>query len=454
MKLNNIISEELIKFIKENYDSEQGSVLDRYFDRKYPSGTGEKPKEKISGEYVGLIFPYDPEERSYVCYKNPKTLDGFDPNCRGVLLEDGDLYVVDNKNLPHTAIIRFLAKRNIIPSGYDYNYSRALPEEFICVHRWGNTNNFALSTAYEENEVEIPPHYLYVMDSASRKGIIKYVNTPHMNESLNSIIDEELQDITNIMSYRPDKDFDSGILYEEEDIDYDLYELQDTIKFNLLNEFILENNPTYTKPCKWYYLNGNVIKSIWEYYIRMKDVRNIKGLDMIERIMTINTLKISNFQYLGGGTSNNPDEDFDYAWDDYLNNFFETGDSGCENLNNFFNQNIDEDSDQETNKENLKEKLKEKFWWYFTDGHASDYGTRPLEILLVQLRKEKTPEQKLITIDKMLNVVHQTSDLAANFIRGGSSALSDISGYNVGADEYGYGEHSVISGKYKMGDYR
>ena len=458
MKLINIISEELLKFLKENYDSEQGSILDTYFDKKHFGG-GET-KKGLSGEFIGTIN-YQPksistnigQQRPYNVYKNPKTLDGFDPNCRGVLLEDGDVYVVDNSNISHGEILFFLENNKIIPKGHKFNYYRELPEEFICVHRWGNTNNFALSTAYEEYEVEIPPHYIYVMESASKKGNIKYVNTPHMDESLNEIIDEELQDITNIMSYRPDNDFDSGILYEEEDIDYDLYELEDTIKYNLLNEFINENNPTYTKPCKWFYLNENVIKSIWEYYIKFKDVRNLKGLATIEKTMTINILKISNFQYLGGGTSSNPDEDFDGAWDDYLDRYFETGDSRCENLNNFLNENIDEDLDQETNKENLKNKLKEKFWWYFSAGHSSDYGIQPLLKLLSQLRKETSPEQKLITIDKMLNVVHQTSDLAANFLRGGSAALSNISGYDVGTDEYGYNTQSVISGKYKMNDY-
>lgn len=50
---------------------------------------------------------------------------------------------------------------------------------------------------------------------------------------------------------------------------------------------------------------------------------------------------------------------------------------------------IDEDNSVEENLELIKEGLKEKFWYYFDYGHSSDYGTRPLEILLTQLKQHK-----------------------------------------------------------------
>ena len=238
-----------------------------------------------------------------------------------------------------------------------------------------------------------------------------------------------------------------------EETDWDLFEMRDEIKYKLFYEFLYENNQDFTKPAKWYYLNENVIRSIWEYYIKYKEVRNFKGLDLIERIMTINTLKISLFSELGGRTQTNPDEDFDDAFDQVITEYLEEGKSYNDNLTNFMSTLIDEDNDIQENLYLIKEKLKEKFWYYFDNGHSSDYGTRPLEILLTQLRQENSPEQKLITIDKMLNVVHQTSDLAENFIRGGSDALSRISDYVID-DGSGWGTtKSVISGKYKLGDY-
>lgn len=266
------------------------------------------------------------------------------------------------------------------------------------------------------------------------------------------IIEEELQDITNIMSYRPDG-FDSGIVNEE--TDWDLFEMRDDIKNKLFYEFLYENNTDYTKRCKWYLIPENLIKTIWEYYIRFKEVKNTKGLDLIERVMTINILKISLFSELGGRTPANPDEDFDDAFDQVILDYLEEGKSYDNNFSNFMSGLVDEDNDTQQNLILIKEELKEKFWYYFEDGHSSDYGTRPLEILLTQLRTANSDEQKLIVVDKMLNVIHQTSDLAANFIRDGAAALSRISGYEVPADGNSqWNSQSVISGQYKLGDYR
>jgi hypothetical protein len=61
-------------------------------------------------------------------------------------------------------------------------------------------------------------------------------------------------------------------------------------------------------------------------------------------------------------------------------------------------------------------------------GFISDYGLKPLEELLVQLLKATSPEEKLLLIDRMLNVVHQRSDIADWFVEGGSHALAQLSG--------------------------
>jgi hypothetical protein len=60
----------------------------------------------------------------------------------------------------------------------------------------------------------------------------------------------------------------------------------------------------------------------------------------------------------------------------------------------------------------------------------SDYGLEPLLKLLHQLRseEEKTPEERLLIIDQMLNIAHQRSDLASWFVVGGSRALNKLAG--------------------------
>lgn len=74
---------------------------------------------------------------------------------------------------------------------------------------------------------------------------------------------------------------ENSVLNEE--TDWDLYEMRDDIKNKLFYEFLYENNADFTKPAKWYLIPENLVKSIWEYYIKFKEVRNVKGLDLIER---------------------------------------------------------------------------------------------------------------------------------------------------------------------------
>ena len=61
-------------------------------------------------------------------------------------------------------------------------------------------------------------------------------------------------------------------------------------------------------------------------------------------------------------------------------------------------------------------------------GFISDYGLKPLEDLLSTLLRASSPEEKLLVIDQMLNVVHQRSDIADWFVEGGKQSLAQLSG--------------------------
>jgi hypothetical protein len=65
----------------------------------------------------------------------------------------------------------------------------------------------------------------------------------------------------------------------------------------------------------------------------------------------------------------------------------------------------------------------------FSNGQymMSDYGLEPLLKLADVLDNAKTPEDILATINKILDVTHQRSDLAELFIEGGSASLDFIS---------------------------
>jgi hypothetical protein len=58
----------------------------------------------------------------------------------------------------------------------------------------------------------------------------------------------------------------------------------------------------------------------------------------------------------------------------------------------------------------------------------SDYGLEKLQKIAVDIIASKTPEEKLLLIDRVLNVVHQREDLAAWFVEGGRNSLDELAG--------------------------
>jgi len=68
-------------------------------------------------------------------------------------------------------------------------------------------------------------------------------------------------------------------------------------------------------------------------------------------------------------------------------------------------------------------------WCQLPDGSDawSDYGMEPLYKLIKELEEQETAEQKIIVINKILDVYHQRGDLASAFIQGGSKSLNQIS---------------------------
>lgn len=182
--------------------------------------------------------------------------------------------------------------------------------------------------------------------------------------------------------------------YNDDDTDWGLYDRLDQVKTDILTGF-LEDKKRGIKEQPWKLIPFPRLKKIWEDYMRMGIVRDTAGLEMIEDIVTDNILKLYVNTELSGHTPVNPDDDFEeYGY---------------------------------------TEQDKEDFWDYVKE--ISDYafddfgGTRPgLTTLLSQVRRAKTPEEKLPLLDQILNVVHQRSDLAALFVEGGSSALSQLSG--------------------------
>jgi hypothetical protein len=212
----------------------------------------------------------------------------------------------------------------------------------------------------------------------------------------------------------------------EDDIDWSLYELKDEILREVIGGFLDAREKGGGKQ-PWSVIPFPRLKKIWEDHIKYGFVRDTKGMDMFENIFTRNILKLYANTELAGHTQS------DMA--DELNDYDQTMDSIWDRTGNY------------------------NFGDYIVGSNGqyriSDYGLEPLGNLLAQLRKEQDYEKKLPIMDKMLNVVHQRSDIAEMFIEGGSNSLNKLSGYYTPEepDKTYSDDVSSISGKYKMSDY-
>jgi len=273
-----------------------------------------------------------------------------------------------------------------------------------------------------------------------------------------------------------------------EDDEYAYYEREDEVKQWIFSDFLYKNTPDFTKTIPWRLVPYPRLKKIWEDYIRSGVIRDTKGLEMIGDIMISNTYKINVLTNLAGHTQWGDEEAFEenigYWVDEQLNCILQqkpvdtnqleipydnpqAGNKQKEpvktepctvQIHPFAQEVIDEkynpdNMDREDARNFLYGDMKGKFFDYYMEdpksgqAYISDYGLKPLVSLSYELSRTTDAKQQLTTIDKMLNVAHQRSDLAGWFVQGGSQALSQLSGYGDPEGE------SVISGKYKMSDY-
>jgi len=279
-------------------------------------------------------------------------------------------------------------------------------------------------------------------------------------KSLNRIIKEEFIKLLKEINYNRD-----------EDIDYSQFEREDEIKQSLFTDFLYHNTPDFTKHVPWKVIPFARLKKIWEDYMYKGFVRDERGLEMIADLMIENTTKVSIFTNLAGhtqwGDQEALDDNIGYWVNEQLNCLFDKPKTDNRNqleipfddpkkgyvkkppapevepctiivhpfAQNFFNDNYEEDMTREKFYELLFEEMTGRFFDYYMNdpegkmgGFISDYGLRPLEELLVQLLRANGAEEKLPIIDRMLNVVHQRSDIASWFVEGGSHALAQLSG--------------------------
>lgn len=186
------------------------------------------------------------------------------------------------------------------------------------------------------------------------------------------------------------------------DKEYDFYEsMEDTIT-DVLHEFLRRKSPDELQP--WRVIKFNRLNKIWNDFVKMGVVRDERGMDEIEAIILTNILKIYANTVITGHTQLRSDE----YWEDVMPGW------------------------RSKSKEE-KEKLEEDFVNYIYDEKAgqyriSDYAMDKLFALASKLLRQNEYDQKLYIIDRILNIVHQRSDLASWFVEGGRRSLSRLSG--------------------------
>ena len=133
-------------------------------------------------------------------------------------------------------------------------------------------------------------------------------------------------------------------------------------------------------------------------------MRDARGIELIENIIIENVKKIQTNTILMGHTPHNPE----HILQDY------------------------EMTMNETDEHDYGD-------WAMDDKGAwriSDYALHNLVNGTLELMHAKTPEEKLVKIDFILNVVHMRSDIASWFVEGGSAGLDELQTQTILKNNY------------------
>ena len=78
-------------------------------------------------------------------------------------------------------------------------------------------------------------------------------------------------------------------------------------------------------------------------------------------------------------------------------------------------------------RKSIPKKVDEELNNIFYKGMISDYACDKLEKLVIDILISKTPEEKLLNSDKILNIIHCRGNLSEFFVEGGRRAIDKIS---------------------------
>ena len=226
LSIAQLIKEELQDFVKDYWqDNNKPSLADKVFAKN--QGVDLKQDTPIDAELVGYINNRHP------VYKNPKNLNGFANNTRGILMANGDLYLGKTLGAFHTYILALLAEHNIVPFAAQYDYDLG-EHDYVAVQRIVFSDVFAQSEVYKE----FPNSYYEIFDNGTAKQpyTFKYLEDDNLNE-LESPLDPNYNAV---MSNIP-PGYVHGILDELNKDKMKNNKVQDVIK-SVIKEFAYEGD--------------------------------------------------------------------------------------------------------------------------------------------------------------------------------------------------------------------
>jgi len=199
---------------------------------------------------------------------------------------------------------------------------------------------------------------------------------------------------------------------EMTDADWSVYEMLSIVKGEVLSSFSealdkhrQTDNEYMQERQLWTTIPYSTFERMWSQFIKFGEVPSQlwKYLDKIEAIITRNILKIDvNTEFAG---HKNDGMDYDIIEDYGVS----------------------------------MEDLEKHFGDYIEDSNGaariSDFALEPLLNKLRELKHLETPEDRLMKIDQILEIIHMRSDIASWFVKGGSKALSNLSGYERNDEE-------------------
>lgn len=180
-----------------------------------------------------------------------------------------------------------------------------------------------------------------------------------------------------------------------EDAHYEFMELCQ----NQFDEIFDEYKSGQHKFLPWKVIPAKALISVWNEHAKTGLVRNEKMFERIIQQMLINVARLTITTQISGHT--------EYSFEATLESYGAEGMISDEEQEQFVDWVVD---------------TPEGGW------RLSDYGLGPLQNLALKLLQVNDADEQLVILDRMLNVTHQRSDLAAWFVEGGTSTLNQLAG--------------------------